>query len=214
MAVPHGAGEYFRAVPKVTVSGLLVFTLELAAQISLYLLRAKEHLVQNLPVARSRCFGQAQGAPALFCLSSCRGCGSFPGWRFYLGHDVHQPPPGAILGDFISSLFKLIFLFSATHCGGENHIVTLSCVEGEKSFVVLNLMISLGAASPCRQRATIHSSLAWCYLPVGTQAVMFLKNRFPFEAPFPSHSCAHIWPRFWSSLPSECPAEISLTTDI
>lgn len=117
----------------------------------LSLLRAKECLVQNLSVARSRCFGQAQGAPALFCLSSCRGCGSFPGWRFYLGHDVHQPPPGTILGDFISSLFKLIFLFSATHCGGENHTVTLSCMESE-SFVVLNLMISLGATSPCVRR--------------------------------------------------------------
>lgn len=31
MAVPHGAEEYFRAVPKVTVSELLVFMLELAA---------------------------------------------------------------------------------------------------------------------------------------------------------------------------------------
>lgn len=30
-----------------------------------------------------------------------------------------------------SSLFKLIFLFSATHCGGENHSVTLPCVGSE-----------------------------------------------------------------------------------
>lgn len=31
MAVPHSAEEYFRAIPKVTGSGLLVLTLELAA---------------------------------------------------------------------------------------------------------------------------------------------------------------------------------------
>lgn len=44
---------------------------------------------------------------------------------------MRQPPPGAILGEFISSLFKLVFLFSATRCGGENHSVTLPCVESE-----------------------------------------------------------------------------------
>lgn len=182
----------------------------------MFLLRAKECLVQNLPMARSRCSGQAQGAPALLCLSSCRGCGSFPGWRFYLGHDVHQPPPGAILGDFISSLFKLIFLFSATHCGGENHTVTLSCVESE---ILCGFEPNdfFGCRQPLcweKQRATVHSSLVWCYLPVGTQAVIFLKNRFTFEDPFPSHSCAHLWPHFWSSFHFGYPAEISLTADV
>lgn len=83
-------------------------------------------------MAGSGCFGQAQLAPALLCLSGHRGCRSFPGWRFYLGHGVRQPPPAAILGEFISSLFKLIFLFFATRCGGgENHSVTLPCVESE-----------------------------------------------------------------------------------
>jgi len=90
---------------------------------SLYLLKVKEHLVQDLHMARSGCSGLARGAPALLCPSSHRGCGSFPGWRFYLGHSVCQPPPGAILGEVISSLFKLIFLFSATRCGGGNHSV-------------------------------------------------------------------------------------------
>lgn len=75
-----------------------------------------------------------------------QGLRELPALEVYLGHGVCQPPPGAILGEFISSLFKLIFLFSAAHCGGgENHSVTLPCVESEISFWVLNLMVSLCA---------------------------------------------------------------------
>lgn len=49
VAVPRGAGRYFRAVPKGPISALLVSVLEL---------RVKGCLAQDLPTARSGCFGQ------------------------------------------------------------------------------------------------------------------------------------------------------------
>lgn len=82
-------------------------------------------------MASSECFGETQAAPALLCPYGHRDCGSSLGWRFYLGHGICQPPPAAILGEFISSLFKFLFLFSATNCGGENRSETSPRVESE-----------------------------------------------------------------------------------